>query len=122
MDELSEEDLGFGGDGEGDLGLGEDRQEGSASSGERESSIQRVATPALRERGLIEEIGEEAREVGLRGWFNGDYSQDALGSWSGPNSNVSETHDHTWVTNLTTIGGHYLLLPVSGLKDLNVTH
>ena len=31
----------------------------------------RSETPALRERGLVEQMEEEVREAGLGGWFNG---------------------------------------------------
>ena len=36
------------------------------------SANTRPLTPALRERGLIEEMEEEAREAVLGGWFNGE--------------------------------------------------
>ena len=52
----------------------------------------RLETPALRERGLVEKMEEEVREAGLGGWFNG-MDQGLLESWSGPNSDVSDSQD-----------------------------
>ena len=83
----------------------------------------RPSTLPLRERGLIEEMEEEAREAGLGGWFNGEAQGDAfVESWSGPNSNTLESQDQIWVTNLTTVRGRYLPLPVSGLEDPDTMH
>ena len=63
----------------------------------------RPSTLPLRERGLIEEMEEEAREAGLGGWFNGEAQGDAfVESWSGPNSDVLASQDHVRTTTLTT--------------------
>ena len=67
----------------------------------------RPSTPAPRERGLIEQMEEEAREAGLGGWFN-RMDQELPESWSGPNSDMSESQDQVRMTLLTTIGGHTL--------------
>ena len=43
-------------------------------------------------------------------------------SWSGPNSDVSPSQDQIQVTNLTIVGGCYLPLPISGLKNPGTVH
>ena len=58
--------LGSGGDNEDGLDGGEDR----GDSGAPIQKSMRPLTPALRERGLIKEMEEEAREAGLGGWYN----------------------------------------------------
>ena len=78
-------------------------------------------TPALRERGLIKQMEEEVATAGLGEWFNGNL-EDIPESWSGPNSDTSETQDCMRVTNLMTIRGCYLPLLVSGLKDPSITY
>ena len=57
-----------GGDSEGGL----DGGEGSGEDGIVTMESIRLGTPALRERGLIEQMEEEVVEAGLRGWFNGE--------------------------------------------------
>ena len=56
----------------GDRGEGLAGGEGSRDGGAAISGNMRLPTPALRERGLIEEMGEEVREAGLEGWFKGE--------------------------------------------------
>ena len=68
-------------------------------------------SPMPRETGLIEEMEQEATEVGLGGWFNGN-PEDVPESWSGANSNASASQDRVWTTLLTTIGGQTLPNPV----------
>ena len=93
--------MGSGGDDKEGLDGGEDRGEGGAPI--QESTM--LLTPALRERGLIEQMEEEAREAGLGGWFNGEEQGNAfVESWSGPNSDVLASQDHVRTTTLTTIG------------------
>ena len=82
----------------------QDGGEGSGGAGVSPLGSMRPETPALRERGLVEQM-EEVREAGLGGWFNG-MDQRLLESWSGPNSNASESQDQAKTTLLTTIGGH----------------
>ena len=82
---MNPDTLGSGRNNEEGLDGGEDRGEGGAPIQE---SIM-LPTPALRERGLIEQMEEEAREASLGGWFNREEQGNAfVESWSGPNSNV----------------------------------
>ena len=68
----------------------------------------RPATPAPRERGLIEQM-EEVREAGLGGWFNGEDQRDVLPEgWSRPNSKALSSQDWVHTTELTTISSHTL--------------
>ena len=87
---------------------GEDREEGGVAI----LVSMRLSTPAPRERGLIKEIEEEAREAGLGGWFNGEDQSGLLESWSGPNSNALTSQDWVQTTELTTIGRRTLPNPV----------
>ena len=48
----------------------QDGREGSGGTSVSQLGSLRLETPALRERGLVEQM-EEAREAGLGGWFNG---------------------------------------------------
>ena len=97
-----------GGDrGEGPVG-GEDREVGGAAI----SGNMRPSTPAPRERGLIEEMEEEAREAGLGGWFNREDQTGLPESWSGSNSGTSSSQDQVRTTELTIIGGRTLPAPV----------
>ena len=75
----------------------QDGGEGSGDAGASPSESMRLETPALRERGLVEQMEEEAREAGLGGWFNG-MDQGLLESWSGPNSNVAKLQDQVRMT------------------------
>ena len=68
----------------------------------------RLSTPAPRERGLIEKMEEEARETGLRGWFDREDQTRLLESWSGPNPRVSSSQDQVRTMELTTIGSRML--------------
>ena len=61
----------------------------------------------LREGGLIAEMEQEAMEVGLGGWFNGN-PEDIPESWSGANSNALASQDRVRTTLLTTIGSRTL--------------
>ena len=99
---------GSGGDDKEGLDGGEDRGEGGATI--QESS--RLQTPALRERGLIKQMEEEAATMGLGGWFNREDQNRLLESWSGPNSNMSESQDQVRTMVLTTIREQTLPNPV----------
>ena len=95
-------------------GNNEDNQGGdrdNRGAGVSPSGNMRLSTSALRERGLIRQMEEKVREVGLGGWFNG-MDQGLLESWSGPNSDTSKSQDQVRTTLLTTIGGHTLPNPV----------
>ena len=76
----------------------------------REGSMRRD-NPMLWESGLIAQMEEEAMEVGLGGWFNGNL-EDVLESWSGSNSGASASQDRVRMTLLTTIGSRTLPNPV----------
>ena len=114
----------------------EERESGSSSSSEAETSgasgdapvIQggdevnevggaspresmRWDSPIPREEGLIAEMEREAAEAGLGGWFNGN-PEDVPESWSGSNSDASASQDRVRMTLLTTIGGRTLPDPV----------
>ena len=82
--------LGSGGDNKDGLDGDEDRGDSGASIQE---SV-RPPTPALRERGLIKEMEEEAREAGLGGWYNREDQDVFTESWSGPNSDMLASQDH----------------------------
>ena len=62
----------------------------------REGSMRRD-NPMLWESGLIAQMEEEAMEVGLGGWFNGN-PEDVPESWSGANSNASASQDQVGTT------------------------
>ena len=49
----------------------QDEGKGSRGIGVSLLGSMRSETPALRERGLVEQMEEEVREAGLGGWFNG---------------------------------------------------
>ena len=99
-----------GGDG-GDGSVGEEvNEDGGATTQES----MRLLTPTLRERGLIEQMEEEAVEAGLGGWFNGEDQSGLPESWSGSNSRVLSSQDWVWMTELTMIGGRTLPSVVSG--------
>ena len=92
----------------GDRGEGLAGGEGSRDGSAAISGNMRLPTPALRERGLIEEMGEEVREAGLEGWFKGEDQTRLLESWSWPNSDTSGSQNQVCTTELTTIGGQTL--------------
>ena len=56
----------------GDGGEGSVGEEVNKDSGATTQESMRLLTPTLRERGLIEQMEEEAMEAGLRRWFNGE--------------------------------------------------
>ena len=64
------------------------------------------------ERGLIEQMEEEAAKMGLGGLFNGEIQTRLLESWSGPNSDTLDSQDQVRTTELTIIGGWTLPNPV----------
>ena len=76
-------------------GDNEDNQDGgedNVGAGASPSGNMRPLTPAPRERGLIKQMEEEVKEAGLGGWFN-RMDQGLPESWSGPNSDTSESQD-----------------------------
>ena len=87
-------------------GNDQDNQGGDVVNGDvgvfREGSMRRDSL-MLWESGLIAQMEEEAMEVGLGGWFNGNL-EDVLESWSGSNSGTSASQDRVRTTLLTTIG------------------
>ena len=92
----------------GDRGDNQDGGKGSGEGGAGTLARMRPATPAPRERGLIEQM-EEVREAGLGGWFNGEDQRDVLPEgWSGPNSKALSSQDWVHTTELTTISSHTL--------------
>ena len=87
----------------------QDDQDGgvdNVDAGESTESMRRDS-PMPRETGLIAEMEEEAMEVGLGGWFNGNL-EDIPESCSGANSDVSASQDRVGTTLLTTIGSRTL--------------
>ena len=93
----------------GDRGEGSAGREGSGGAGATTSKNMRLETPTPRQRGLIEEMEEEAKEASLGGWFNGEDKTGALPeSWSGPNSKALSSQDWVHTTELTTISSHTL--------------
>ena len=108
MSGLSEaETLGASGDSSDNQGGDEDNVDAGASM---EESMRRDS-PMLREGGLIAEMEQEAMEVGLGGWFNGNL-EDVPESWSGVNSDATANQDQVRMTLLTTIGSRTLPNPV----------
>ena len=75
---------GASGDGPADQGGDED----NVVVGVSPQESMRRDSPMPREEGLIAQMGREATEAGLGGWFNRN-PEDVLESWSGANSDVS---------------------------------
>ena len=94
-------------DASGDTPDGQDGGEDNVDSGASPWASMRRDSPMPREEGLIAQMEREAEEAGLWGWFNGN-PEDVPESWSGANSNVLASQDQVRTTLLTTIGGRTL--------------
>ena len=110
MEETSESSGSGGSDASGD-GSDDRVSEGVGLVAGALGEVMRRDSPMPRETGLIEEMGREAEEAGLGGWFNGNL-EDVPESWSGSNSGASASQDRVGTTLLTTIGGRTLPNPV----------
>ena len=70
----------------------QDGGEDNVGTGASMEGSMRVESPLPWEGGLIAEMEREAMEAGAGGWFNG-MPQGEPESWSGPNSNMSASHN-----------------------------